>query len=72
VLETSSISGGPAPMTGDIVRVDPNGSRTTIASGLNFPTGITIGPDGALYVSNVGFGPPPIGLGQILRIEVPD
>jgi len=35
------------------------------------PTGITLGPDGALYVSNVGFGPPPVGLGEILRITVP-
>ena len=71
VLEASAISGGPAPMTGDIVRVDPNGSQTTIVSGLFFPTGMTFGPDGALYVSNIGFGPPPVGLGQILRIEVP-
>jgi hypothetical protein len=28
----------------------------------------SLGPDGALYVSNFGFGPPPIGLGTILRI----
>jgi hypothetical protein len=33
---------------------------------------MTFGPDGALYVSNVGFGPPPVGLGQVLRIELPD
>jgi hypothetical protein len=32
---------------------------------------MTFGPDGALYVSNVGFGPPPVGLGQIVRITVP-
>ena len=32
---------------------------------------MTFGPDGAIYVSNVGFGPPPNGLGQILRITVP-
>jgi hypothetical protein len=57
-------------MTGDIVRIEPNGSRTTIAAGLSFPTGMTFGPDGALYVSNLGFGAPP-GAGQVLRIEVP-
>ena len=34
------------------------------------PTGMTFGPDGALYVSNVGFGAPPMGLGQILRIKL--
>jgi len=33
---------------------------------------MTFGPDGALYVSNVGFGPPPVGLGEIVRITVPD
>jgi hypothetical protein len=32
---------------------------------------MTFGPDGALYVSNVGFGPPPNGLGQVLKITVP-
>jgi hypothetical protein len=26
---------------------------------------------GTLYVSNVGFGPPPIGLGEVARITVP-
>jgi hypothetical protein len=70
-LETSAVTGGPAPFTGDIVRIDPNGSQTTIASGLMFPTALTIGPDGALYVSNFGFGGPP-GAGQILRIAVPN
>ena len=39
---------------------------------LLFPTGMTMGPDGVLYISNVGFGPPPVGLGQILRVELPD
>ena len=37
---------------------------------LVFPTAMTFGPDGALYVSNFGFGVPPIGLGQIVRIDV--
>jgi hypothetical protein len=31
---------------------------------------MTLGPDGALYISNVGFGAPPIGLGQIVRVEI--
>jgi hypothetical protein len=42
-----------------------------IGTGLFLPTAMTFGPDGALYVSNVGFGPPPDGEGQILRITVP-
>lgn len=69
VLEMSNVTGGPAPFTGDVVRINDDGTRTTIASGLMFPTAMTFGPDGALYVSNVGFGGPP-GAGQILRIVV--
>jgi len=60
----------PTPGLGRIVRVDPSGARTVIATGLNLPTGMTMGPDGKLYVSNWGFGPPPIGLGQILQIDL--
>lgn len=71
VLETSTAAGDPTPFTGKVIRVDPSGHQTEIATGLFFPTGITLGPDGALYVSNVGFGPPPVGLGEILRITVP-
>jgi sugar lactone lactonase YvrE len=71
VLETSTAAGAPTPFTGKVIRVDPSRRQTEIASGLFFPTGMTFGPDGALYVSNFGFGPPPVGLGQILRITVP-
>jgi len=71
VLESSTAPGDPTPFTGKVVRVDPSGRQTEIASGLFFPTGMTLGPDGALYVSNVGFGPPPVGMGEILRITVP-
>ena len=70
VLETSTAAGDPTPFTGKVIRVDPSGLQTEIASGLFFPTGMTLGPDGALYVSNVGFGPPPVGMGEILRITV--
>jgi hypothetical protein len=71
VLETSTVAGDPTPFTGKVIRVDRSGHQTEIASGLFFPTGMALGPDGALYVSNVGFGPPPVGLGEILRITVP-
>jgi hypothetical protein len=69
VLETSNHAGAPAPGNGDIVRIDPSGAQTTIVSGLTFPTGMTMGPDGDLWVSNQGFGPTVPGFGQILRID---
>ena len=71
VLETTTAPGDPTPFTGKVIQVGPGGHRTEIATGLFFPTGMTMGPDGALYVSNVGFGPPPVGMGEILRITVP-
>lgn len=56
---------GPGP--GALLRVDPvTGARATIASdGLSFPTGVVVGPDGSLYVSDSGTSP---GGGQVLRI----
>ena len=61
-----SQDGGPAPATGEIVRIKGS-HRATIASGLNFPTGIAFGPDGNLYVSVNGVGCPPGG-GQVAEI----
>jgi hypothetical protein len=57
---------GPAPGTGMVVKVTAAGPQT-IATGLTFPTAITTGPDGMLYVSNFGAGPP--GQGQIVKIN---
>jgi sugar lactone lactonase YvrE len=68
VLEMSVKDGGPAPNTGEVVRIK-HGHQTLIASGLNFPTGMAAGPDGNLYVSVNGFGAPP-GAGQVVRIAV--
>ena len=74
VLENTTGAGNPFPTpgTGRIVRIAPSGDIDVIATGLFLPTAITYGPDGNLYVSNVGFGPPPVGLGQILKIEIAD
>jgi sugar lactone lactonase YvrE len=72
-LESMTAPGFPGPSqvgTGTIVRIDSSGRTRTIASGLSFPTAMTFGPDGALYVSNMGFAGP--GAGQILRVEVRD
>ena len=74
VLESMTAPGFPGPGqvgTGKVVRIDPSGAQTVIATGLSFPSAMTLGPDGAVYVSNFGFGVPPTGAGQILRITVP-
>ncbi|MEO5890727.1 MAG: ScyD/ScyE family protein [Ferruginibacter sp.] len=68
VLETTTNNLFPTPGTGDIVRVDPLDNRQVIASGLTFPTGMTFGPDGKIYVSCNGFGFP-AGEGQVLQIS---
>ncbi len=66
-LEMSTTPGGPTPGTGAIVQVGPNGPKKTIVSGLIFPTGMTVGRDGAFYVSEQGFGFG-AGEGRVLRI----
>jgi sugar lactone lactonase YvrE len=73
-LESMTAPGLPGPGelgTGRVVRINPSGTATVIATGLSFPTAMTLGPDGALYVSNLGFGGPAPGLGQILRDTIP-
>jgi hypothetical protein len=73
-LENTTGAGNtfPTPGTGKVVRIDGKNNYTDIATGLFLPTAMTFGPDGNLYVSNVGFGPPPGGLGQVLKITVHD
>jgi len=70
ILENTTGNLFPTPFTGKVLRVTDAGLEE-IATGLFLPTAMTFGPDGALYVSNVGFGPPPVGLGQIVKITVP-
>jgi hypothetical protein len=78
VLESSfsTTNPGPVPFTSRLIRILPNGTQQVLIDGssgiLNVPAGMTYGPDGALYISNVGFGAPPIGLGQIVRVEIVD
>jgi len=67
ILENTTGNLFPTPGTGKVLRVTDSGFEE-IATGLSLPTAMTFGPDGALYVSNWGFGPP---LGQIVRITVP-
>ena len=72
VLENTVTAGEPAAGEGDIVRIHRHEARDAGHAGSTLPTAMTFGPDGALYVSNVGFGPPPVGLGQVLRIRIDD
>ena len=72
VLENTTGNPSPTPGTGKVVRIDGKNKTTEIASGLFLPTAMTFGPDGNLYVSNVGFGPPPAGLGQVVKITLPE
>src|SRR5436190_1730468 len=66
-LEMSTTPGGPTPGSGAIVQVGPSGPVKTVGSGLIFPTGMTVGKDGAFYVSEQGFGFG-AGDGRVLRI----
>ncbi len=53
--------------TGNVLSVSSSGQVSVVASGLFFPTGITVGPDRALYVST---GSVVAGAGQVVRIPV--
>jgi len=67
-LETSTEADFPVPGSGKIVRVSDSGEITDILTGLTFPTAMTAGPDGALYVSEFGYGDP--GFGRILQVRL--
>ncbi|HET6171634.1 MAG TPA: ScyD/ScyE family protein [Gaiellales bacterium] len=66
VVEIASnglLSGDPA---GALIRVWPNGNKTTVAStGLNNPTGVAIAHDGTVYVTNYGTS---AGKGTVLNL----
>lgn len=73
VLETSApvTSPGPPviPGTGRVVRVTDSGALEPVVTGLTFPTAMTFGHDGNLYISNFGFGFPP-GAGEIVKADL--
>jgi hypothetical protein len=70
VLEMTVGAPFPTPGTGRITMVHPSGTKTVLVNNLSLPTGMTMGPDGNLYVSNWGFGPNAIGGGQVLKITL--
>lgn len=53
------------PNTGQLSRVNPDCTRNTLLVGLDRPTSVAIGADGAIYVTNYGVTP---GIGEVLRI----
>jgi hypothetical protein len=71
------IPAGPqsAANTGSVVELAKNGSASVLASGLNFPNGITLATDGSLYVSVGSTCPGPFPYcangGQIIRLRQP-
>jgi len=72
-VETSTGNSAKAPFfggpgTGKVVRLT-GGSPVPVATGLSFPTGMTFGSDGNLYVSNFGFGFSP-GAGQVVKVAL--
>ena len=67
VLEMTANHPYPTPGAGRIRKIDPNGTVEDVISGLKFPTAMTMGPDGNLYVSGWGFGPP---LGEIVKVTL--
>lgn len=62
-----------APCAGRVLRMPRSGNlaqATVVASGFFFPTAMTLGPDGNLYVSNFGYGFP-AGAGEVDRVTLP-
>ena len=70
VLQHMNQSGWKGKPDGALIKIAPNGERTTLieGNGLEMPSALTIGPDGAFYIINRGGRP---GIGQVIRIENP-
>ena len=67
-LQYANQSAWKGDFDGSVIKIAPDGTRTTLLSGngLESPSALTIGSDGAVYVTNRGDRP---GQGQILKIE---
>jgi hypothetical protein len=57
-------------LSGSLVRVTPDGSRETVITGVRMPTGLAIGPDGAIYMTQWGAKTKMTPLGEVLRFEL--
>ncbi|MEA5625623.1 ScyD/ScyE family protein [Nostoc sp. UHCC 0251] len=67
-LQYANQSAWKGDFDGSVIKMAPDGTRTILLSGngLESPSALTIGSDGAVYVTNRGDRP---GGGQVLRIE---
>ena len=75
-LNDPATASGGLPTPGAIIRVGWNGQKTTVAStGLEFPTGLAVGPGNVAYVSNFGIisatGGPGGLSGEVARVQLP-
>jgi len=52
---------------GRLMRMCPGGTPTELLAGLDFPSGVVIGPDGAAFLTNKGTSP---DSGEVLRLAV--
>lgn len=68
ILEFSRKAGFPDVGLGRVLRIT-GGVVEEIITGLNVPTSLIVGPDGAIYVSDLGAAP--AGAGRILRFANP-
>jgi len=70
-LESMTNPGFPIPPmeggSGKVVRINPDGSRTPVVDGLDFPSAIAFAPNGDLYIANDGFGPP---TGSVVKVDL--
>ncbi len=58
--------------SGNLIKIDINpdgsaGKRTTLLSSLTNPTGVAVGPDGSIYLSNKGISS---GGGEVIKVDV--
>ncbi|GAA6615425.1 ScyD/ScyE family protein [Scytonema sp. NUACC26] len=67
-LQYSNVPQWSGAADASVIQIAPDGTRTTLLSGngLESATALTVGPDGAVYVSNKGDR---AGQGQVLRIN---
>lgn len=68
-ISTNGLASKLGPGPGALIEVDTKTGQKTVlgTTGLFFPTGLTAGPDNALYISNLGVSP---GGGQVLRYSL--